>query len=268
MNTQCERYQKELAAYLYGELPEEMSRAMESHLQTCPGCLREMNDMKKVFNGADTLNPEMAAAMEKVDWESLPDKIADRVLGRGSKAYDPGRTGFWGALLAPRMRPVYAALFMGVLMGAALTLLVFRPSAPPDLAARELVIPAGALESMDIEVARRTTLDYLDRSQYLLLDLVQSTPEQAADFWQSDFASQQAKDLLSKKKYIDQHLDSYRMAKAKALCDQIELLFLELSQISHELSAAELAKLQALIQERKLVMKIKLVKKELQESEV
>jgi len=58
------------------------------------------------------------------------------------------------------------------------------------------------------------------------------------------------------------------MAKAKVLCDQIELLFLDLSQISQELSAAELAKLQTLIQERQLVMKIKLVKKELQESEV
>jgi hypothetical protein len=268
MNTQCERYQKELAAYLYGELPDEMSRAMESHLQTCPDCRREMNDMKKVFNGADTLNPEMAAAMEDVDWEGLPDKIADRVLGRGSKAHAPGRAGIWGALLAPRMRPVYAALFMGVLLGAALTLLVFRPSVPTEAAAWELLIPAGALESMDIEVARRTTLDYLDRSQYLLLDLVQSTPEKAAVFWQSEFASRQARDLLSKKKYIDQQLDSFRMAKAKALCDQIELLFLELSQISHELSAAELAKLQTLIQERQLVMKIKLVKQELKESEV
>ena len=268
MNTQCELYQKELAAYLYGELPDEMSRAMESHLQACTECRREMNDMKKVFNGADTLNPDMSAAMEKVDWEGLPDKIADRVLGRGSKANAPGRAGFWGALLAPRMRPVYAALFMGVLLGAALTLLVFRPSVPAERAAWELLIPAGALESMDIEVARRTTLDYLDRSQYLLLDLVQSTPEKAADFWQSDFGSQQARDLLSKKKYIDQQLGSYQMSKAKVLCDQIEMLFLELSQISQELTAAELAKLQALIQERQLVMKIKLVKKELQESEV
>ena len=114
MNTQCELYQKELAAYLYGELPEEMSRAMESHLQTCADCRREMNDMKKVFNGADTLNPDMSAAMEKVDWDGLPDRIADRVLGRGSSAHAPGRAGFRGALPAPRMRPLYAALFMGI----------------------------------------------------------------------------------------------------------------------------------------------------------
>jgi len=268
MNTQCERYQKELAAYLYGELPDEMARAMESHLGACADCRREMNDMKKVFNGADTLNPDLAAAMEEVDWDSLPDRIADRVLGRGSRAHAPVRPGLWGTLLQPRMRPVFAALFMGVLLGVALTLLVLRPPIPVETASRELVVPTGALESMDIEVARRTTLDYLDRSQYLLLDLVQSTPEKAAVFWQSDFASRQARDLLSKKRYIDQQLGSYRMAKAKALCDQIELLFLELSQISHELSAEELAKLQTLIQERQLVMKIKLVKKELQKSEV
>ena len=268
MNAKCEGYQRELAAYLYGELPEEMGRAVESHIQACPECRREMNDMKKVFNGADTLNPDIAAAMEKVDWDSLPDRIADRVLGRGGGAAVPGRRGFWGALLQPRMRPVYAALLLGVVLGAALTSLVFRPAAPLELASRELVIPAGTLEDMDLEVARRTTLDYLDRSQYLLLDLVQSSPEKAADFWKSEYAARQAQDLLSKKRYIDQQLDSYRMAKAKALCDQIELLFLELSQISPELSAAELTKLQALIQEKQLVMKIKLVKQELQESEV
>jgi len=258
MNTQCEGYQRELAAYLYGEFPDEMSRAMEAHLQACPNCRREMNDLKKVFNGADTLNPDMAAAMEQVDWEGLPDRIADRVLGRGSRAAVRGRIGFWKALLQPRMQPVYAALFIGLLLGAVLTFLVLRSSRPMELASRELVISTRALESMDIEVARRTTLDYLDRSQYLLLDLVQSSPEKAADFWKSEYASQQAKDLLSKKRYIDQQLGSYQMAKAKVLCDQIELLFLDLSQISQELSAAELAKLQTLIQERQLVMKIKL----------
>ena len=268
MNTQCERYQRELAAYLYGELPDEMSRAMEAHLRACSDCSREMNDMKKVFNGADTLNPEIAAAMEGVDWEGLPDRIADRVLGKGSRVGVPGRRGFREILFPSRMRPVYAALFIGALLGAALTFLVLRSPGPLELASRELVIPAGALEDMDIEVARRTTLDYLDRSQYLLLDLVQSSPEKAADFWQSDYASNQAKDLLSKKRYIDQQLGSYQMSKAKILCDQIELLFLELSQISSELSAAELAKLQALIQERQLVMKIKLVKQELQGSEI
>ena len=58
------------------------------------------------------------------------------------------------------------------------------------------------------------------------------------------------------------------MAKAKQICDQIEMLFYELSQMSGGLSELELQRIQKLIQERQLLLKINLVKKELQKSEV
>lgn len=268
MSKTCDGYQEELAAFLYGELSQEASREMETHLESCSSCRREMNVIKKVFNGANTLNAEMEAAMEGVDWETLPDRLADRVLGRRSRRLSERKTGFWSYLSQPRMRPVYAALFLGLVIGASVMFLTLRPLRSPELESSRLIVPDRFLESMDVEVARRATLDYLDRSQYLLLDLVQTPPDKAADFWRSDFASQRARELLTKKKYIDQQLDNFQMAKAKALCDQIELLFLELSQISQELSTAELEKLQRLIQERKLFLKIKLIKKELRESEV
>jgi len=73
---------------------------------------------------------------------------------------------------------------------------------------------------------------------------------------------------LSKKKYIDNQLDKVKLAKAKAICDQIELLFFELTQISEDLSPEDLRKIQRLIEERQLLLKIKLVRKELQKSEV
>jgi hypothetical protein len=267
MNT-CDDYQKELAAFLYGEISLRQSRSLESHLESCPACRRELNSIKKVFNGADTLNPEMEAAMQQVDWEALSERIVDHAWRRGFHAASRNRTGIRRFWILPHLRPVFAALVLGILLGAALTLLVLRPPRPTRLGSREVIMTPEALESMDIEVVRRATLDYLDRSQYLLLDLVQASPDGAAQFWRSEFASRQAQDLLFKKKTIDQQLDSYRMAKARVLCDQIELLFLELIQVSQKVSAAELEKLQDLVQDRQLVMKIKLVKKELQESEV
>ncbi len=266
--TTCDDYKKEMAAFLYGELSPRESQNLESHLKSCSGCSRELNSIKKVFNGADTLNPEMESAMNQVDWEVLSEKIVDHAWKRrtaSAPGYKAGIRRFW---ILPRLRPVFTALFLGILLGAALTFMVLRPPQSQWLGSYELIVTPEALESMDIEVVRRATLDYLDRSQYLLLDLVEASPDRAVQFWRSEFASRQAQDLLFKKKTIDQQLDSYRMAKAKVLCDQIELLFLELSQVSQEVSAAELEKLQDLVQERQLVMKIKLVKKELQESEV
>ena len=63
-------------------------------------------------------------------------------------------------------------------------------------------------------------------------------------------------------------LDKFQMAKAKAICDQIEFLFLELTQLSQEISEAELEKIRNLIQERQLLLKIKIIKQELERSEV
>ncbi len=58
------------------------------------------------------------------------------------------------------------------------------------------------------------------------------------------------------------------MAKARAICDQIELLFLELTQMSSELSEVEIERIRSFIEERQLLLKINLVEKELEQSEV
>jgi hypothetical protein len=57
------------------------------------------------------------------------------------------------------------------------------------------------------------------------------------------------------------------MSQAKAICDQIELLFLELAGLNEDLPAAELDRVRRLIGEHGLLLKIALVRKEL-ESEV
>jgi hypothetical protein len=83
-----------------------------------------------------------------------------------------------------------------------------------------------------------------------------------------ELASGRAKELLAKKKYLNPQLGNSRMAKAKVICDQIELLFLELSQISDDLTGAEMKRIQGMIEDRRLLLKISLVEKELEESEV
>jgi len=58
------------------------------------------------------------------------------------------------------------------------------------------------------------------------------------------------------------------MVKAKAICDQIEMLFIELTRISSALSTEELESFRAFIEDRQLLLKINLIKKELKQSEV
>jgi hypothetical protein len=59
-----------------------------------------------------------------------------------------------------------------------------------------------------------------------------------------------------------------QLARAREVCNQIEFLFLELSQISDELTAEETARIKDFVEQKQLLLKIKLLKKELQEREV
>lgn len=265
----CKKIQRNLVAFLYGECHGSDKKQVEAHLKKCQKCKQEFLELMEIYKVADSLNPDIKEAVDSVDWESFPIHIANSVFDKERYQDQPLRkAGLWPFLSQPRFRFAYAGLFLGILVGALVTFLLFRT--PPLQLSKDgrIIAPKGFYDMMELEIARRETIDYLDRSEYLLLDFVQSSPEESAQFWQSEYASQKARDLLSKKRYIDPQLDKIKLAKAKLICDQIELLFFELMQISDELSLEELDNIQRLIQERQILLKIKLVRKELQRSEV
>lgn len=263
----CKKIRKNLVAFLYGELEKNERQRFKAHLNQCPRCRKELEELKKVTQTADVFKEDIDEVMASVDWEALPSQISGEVFREEVRP----RRGSWatrisGFLFQPRLRPVFAALLIGAVLGALVTVAVFRTSQPGKMAETEFYAPQDFLENVELEMARRDTLDYLERSQYLLLDFVHSPSDRSADFWQSEYAAEQARDLLAKKKYINPQLDKFQLAKAKAICDQIEFLFYELTEISVQLSAEEVQKLQRMIEDRQIILKINLLKKELEKN--
>ena len=260
---------KNMVAFLYGELRESEKESLKSHIKSCKKCRIELEQLSKIYKAANALNQDIDGAVASIDWQNLPAKIVDMVFKKKvSSVPEPRRRGFWRLLFQPRFKPAFAGVLLGVLLGSLVTFLIFQ-SRPVRVSENgKIIVPQGFYEKMELEMARRETIDYLEKSEYLLLDFVQFSPEKFVGSWQSEFASQKTRNLLSKKKYIDPQLDKFKLAKAKLICDQIELLFFELMQISERLSEEELKKIQTLIEERQLLLKIKLVKKELEKSEV
>ena len=260
---------KSLVAFLYGELDKNEKERLEAHLESCPDCGEELKRIQEVCRIADTRKGDIEESLASIDWSGLSVRIANSVFKKDdSRLRDSWKEKISRVLLNPRLRPVYAGLFIGIVLGSFATFLIFGPKNLRIAREGEIVVSQEVLEKVELEMARRQAVDYLAESQYLLLDFVQSPPEESAEFWKSDFAARRAKDLLSRKKYMNPQLDKFQMVKAKAICDQIELLFFELIHLSDQLSLEELKKIQNLIQERQVLLKIKLVKKELEKSEV
>lgn len=265
----CQYCQKNLVAHICGELSVEKSGILSAHLETCPRCQREKEELEEVIKNADSLQPDFDEVAASVDWKEISGQISRSVF---NKFPVPPRQTWLGKLRRifsqPHLRPAYAGVLIGLLLGSLATFLVLRSPQVRRPADKEFFASRDFLDSMEVEMTRKETIDYLEKSQYLLLDFVQSQPDRAAAFWQSDYASRTARDLLSKKKYINQQLDRFQMAKARAICDQIEILFFELMDISSQMSPEEVRQLQNLIEGKKLLLKINLLKKELRQDEV
>lgn len=264
----CQKIRKDLVAFLYGELDQDDQVRIKAHLDVCSLCRDEARELGFVQKESESLIPELSDAMSSVDWETLPGKIADEVLRQDSAPDSSRLKKARFSYFQPKWRPVYAGLLSGIIIGSLATYLVLRSPNLQVARAPDLIFTSDILEKAELEVARRDTLEYLEKSQYLLLDFVQSSSGEFAEMWKDEVAIQKARELLSKKKFIDPQLDKFQMVKAKKICDQIEYLFYELTQISENLQPEDLERMQDLIQERQLMLKIKLVKKELKNSEV
>lgn len=269
MSEKCKKINRDLVAFLYGELDKNTRAKIRSHLDICPYCQGELRALKEFIRTADSLNEDFEEAMTSVDWNTLPDQIGQAAFGdeAGLSRRVPRRT-FWNILVQSRLRPVYAALLVGLVLGSLATLIVTRPLLVRKFRGESFLVSQEFLDRVELEMARRDTLDYLEKSQYILLDFVQASPEKTTPSWRRALVSQAANDLLAKKRYINPQLDKFHMAKAKEICDQIEFLFFELTQISDQLSAKELRNIQDLIENNQLLLKIKLLKEDLEESEV
>ncbi len=259
----CPMKRSDWLAYLSGDLEEGRRTTVAEHLKECPECRKDAEELRRVLAGADAVKGEIQVALRSVDWQALPARIANYVYANAEKREElsaVGRARAW--FLQAGLRPVAAGVAMGVLLGSiGMYLVLRRPAAGPN-GGRNYYASGEFLDRAELEMARRETVDYLEQSQYVLLDFLGTPSGQAAA--RPGLSMAQARELLSKKKYLNRELDKFQMAKAKAICDQIEMLFLELAQISGDLPEAELAKMRDLVEEHQLFLKINLIKKELQ----
>ena len=236
---------------------------MDDSFEKDPERRAESGAIERLLKETDAVRAEIRRSAASVDWDALPGLIADRATAANACDARPAPASRpFGWLAAFRMKPALAGLAAGLVVGAAAMYLALKAPGVRNGGNDAYFASGEFLDRAELEMARRNTVDYLEKSQYMLLDVFESADE--GSVVAASLRSERARDLLQKKKYLNAQLDRFQMAKAKAICDQIETLFFELSQIDGELAAAELGRIRGYVEERQLLLKINLVKKELQ----
>jgi hypothetical protein len=260
----CRGFDEDLAAALAGD-PGADER-LEAHARTCDRCRAEIEAYRRLLAETKSAADEARLVARTVDWDALAARTADRAFAPAADGRERApRRGFPAAGFG--WRPVFAGLLAGLAVGAVAMYLALRPPGPgrPEARAEAFRASPEFLENAELVIARRAALEYLKQSQFVLLDFVASGDP--ASGGRPVLDAGRARELLAKKRYLNAQLETSRMSQAKAICDQIELLFLELAGLSEDLPAAELDRVRRLIGERGFLLKIALVRKEL-ESEV
>jgi len=170
----CRKYKKDWPAFVSGQLSSGRIEEMAAHLEICPACRVELESTRKLMALTLSFKEELKEVMATVDWESLPADITGKVWEQKEREVPAAVSSGWRLW---KWQPVAAGLFIGLLLGGVLTFLVLRPQQPVRVAGSQepvISMPADLVERVDVALARRETIDYLERSQYLLLDLLQN----------------------------------------------------------------------------------------------
>lgn len=283
MKKKCPFGERYLLAYYLGEISGDIAAQIEVHLRTCSSCQQDLAILQAILATSEKIKKEIELELEKVDWKGLPIAIEKKIqeaVSRPRQIAWPWSPLFQGLSFINRsvlrhiqiIRPwvfllrwsTLAGLIIGLFLGFISYHYLLRPEKKWTQAELMYQVPGPFLERVDEEMARKEVLDYLEKSRLILISMKQAvevSPEVIP------LPPEKLRNLLWRKKYFSPQLDSFSLAKAKQILEEIDAFLLELALTEEKISSDEARHLVRLIDEKQLLLKIQLLLQELKEGE-
>lgn len=271
--TECNRIRKIMVDYLSGELiesngPESGPRfaAMEAHVGTCSRCRNEYAVMQKIYGVTRDINDAAGSAMETIDWEANAERIA-----RGVRFKRPARTReFSFNPFTFNWSPAVPAMAGVFLLGILLGYFLFYTPGPSDspLSGVTSGQPDAALARLEATLAKRGMRDYFQQTQLLITDLMRQCDDDGTASWSTGVNRRQVRTLLNKNHYFNRELSNPQFLSSRRLLKKIEWLLYEMVTLDDGASCEQLQRLQQFIRKERLLLKLRLVGKDISYKEV
>ncbi len=246
--------EEELILHYYGETARADETRVTGHLASCGECEFASHQLRRVLTLVDTAPPaEARAGFERDVWARLEPQLDANTCGglvrRSAKREGGWRTFFW----APQW-----ALAGGV---AALVLVAFmagRISSGPGAVAPA---PQQAEVSPD-RVLHAAVSDHLDRSQMMLVELVNADTDQL-----DQLAGEQARasDLVAANRLIRQSAEQSGDAAIADILADLERVLLEIANAPADVTSNELSDLKSRITTQDLLFRVRVIASEMRQ---
>lgn len=257
----CKEIEDLLIDYACREIsPKEMQRA-EYHLKVCSACKEEYQQYQRIFKSTAYLNRDSEKLMETIDWNGNAQEISRRIRSGSSRAARSFSFTFnilnWKALV-----PLTAAVF---LLGIWLGYVLFHSSPGQSFFQARPLGQQASLSRLETTLAQREVSSYLREAQLLLTDLMRQCDVKGAVFTREQLNRKRVKMLLTRSRYFDQDLDNPRLLSSKDLLKKIEWLLYEILTLDENISCDQLQRFQDYIRQERLLLKIRLIGKDITE---
>lgn len=273
----CKDINPLLTDYALGQLFSADSQRIEEHLLTCRSCREEYTLMQKLNRETRRLDEDCNAVMAAIDWEETARTIASNISFEEAprKSKRPWFDFNWsGVSFSWKFAvPAMAGIF---LLGIWLGYLFFHvtptdTSVPSIRSLPEKDVPAASsLDRLENTLARKEVVSYFDQTQLVLTDLMKQCNTDGSFSLQNQVDIRRVRTLLGRSRYFRENLDNPQLLTSKPLLKKIEWLLYEIlmTGIDEDTSCQKLQQLQDYIKQERLLLKIRLVGKELTLSEV
>jgi hypothetical protein len=229
-------------------------RQAEAHLRECAACRRELASWQALLGAADRTAVE--AECRAIDWDAVSESVMQKMLrAGGAVAARPGRRIF-------HFLPVAAAASLLLVFSLGVFFwLRPRPAIVPWPEGG--TVPLATMTRLQSGLAREDVISYLQQSQLMFTDLLKDCSSEETAAWEIRLYSRQAKKLLLKKKYFQQNLPALEWLKVRDVSERIDWLNYEILQLEDRQQCSQISRLQRIMENEKLLLKIRLLEKDL-----
>jgi hypothetical protein len=222
---------------------------------------RTLADLIKIQDCLHQIKAEIDSEVATTDWDRNTTDIMQNIRSLRNSP-EPQRNSILSLSIKTAYRFATAAVSL-----LAICYLVFFSPLNDDHRGDRIIISKYSIEQIEKSLAKDETAEYLRQSDIVIA----SVANMSASGSDNDAINQnarQAKSLLMKKKYLNRNLNDYELSKAQSICDQVEFILYDIVQLRETNDMNSIKNVKDLIQDKKILLKIKLVQYELSDKEV
>ena len=241
----CQKFEDRFVDALYGELDPSNQQAVDEHLKECSRCSELFASMQKTLNIMDSReHPELPEEYWNQYDQSLQKRMAD-AKPQNVRWHSFGKIPGW----ALKAAAAFILVGVGVLIGRYYT-------APEQKIAQPLprIVTPVQRASMDPETKR-----FLDRSQVLIIGIVNMEPEEDGSY-PADLTAQKkvSRDLIHEASVIKTNLKGPDKRRLNELVSDLELIMLQIANLETEHDQPEIEMVKSGVDRKGVLFKINL----------